>query len=416
MTTRPQQFAVVATCLLAAMSNAGAVTGFALAVFVLPGVVIGAAVGSFFAERHMFGAAIILGGLLALGWSELVNVWSGTADGPAARATFLATGFTLVAVVVAQTRSPAFFLVAVAGSVCAALLLGAGGEVRIVAVAAAVAAALTLASIEQSRRNWTARPRRGFALVLLPLLVGAVAAGVVLLQEQQHPGQPRALGSGLAYPGIKPPWTDPLGMTRKSTSPPTARARAQRQGSDLLNPRPATHERTAKKASAPVTKTSSAAAAKHASPFRLWPYVLIAILLAALALQVRLLAVRYAWFRLRRRLSVGAPAQQIIGAWAWMRIRLEACRLPLPAAASPDLLAAGRAATDLPAGVRVPLQALAASTTSAAFANGTAFGAAEVMAAWRAADQAEASARELLTRPARVGLAFRSPRPRVGAR
>ena len=223
MTTRPQQLAVVATCLLAAMTNAGAVTTFALAVFVLPAVAMAAAVGLFFAERHMFGTAIILGGLLALGWSELVNIVSGTADGPAARATFLAAACTLVAVVVAQSRSPAFFLVAVAGSVCGALLLGAGGEVRIVAVAAAVAAALTLASIEQSQRNWTAPPRRGLALVLLPLLVGAVAAGVVLLQVQQDPGQPRALGSGLAYPGIKPPWTDPLGMTRKSASPPTAR-------------------------------------------------------------------------------------------------------------------------------------------------------------------------------------------------
>ena len=144
--------------------------------------------------------------------------------------------------------------------------------------------------------------------------------------------------------------------------------------------------------------------------------MLIAILLVALALQVRLLAVRFAWFRLRRRLAVGAPSQQIIGAWAWVRIRLEACRLPLPAAASPDVVAAGGAAPDLPAGVRAPLQALAASTTTAAFANGQALGAAEVTAAWSAADRAEASARELLTRPARVGLAFRGPRRRVGVR
>ena len=45
--------------------------------------------------------------------------------------------------------------------------LGAAGEVRIVAVAAAVCAALTLGWIERSRRNWTAPPRRGIALVLL---------------------------------------------------------------------------------------------------------------------------------------------------------------------------------------------------------------------------------------------------------
>ena len=207
----------------------------------------------------MFGTAIILGGLLALGWSELVNIWSGTADGPAARATFLAAACTLVAVVVAQSRSPAFFLVAVAGSVCGALLLGAGGEVRIVAVAAAVAAALTLGSIEQSRRNWTAPPRRGFALVLLPLLVGAVAAGVVLLQVQHDPGQPRALGSGLAYPGIKPPWTDPLGMTRKLDEPAHGTSEiASQEAPTCSNPRPTTHERAATKVSAPVAKKRSA--------------------------------------------------------------------------------------------------------------------------------------------------------------
>src|SRR4051794_16243730 len=118
--TRMQQIAVVATCLLATMTNAGAVTAFALTVFLLPGVVMAAAVGSLLAARRMFGKALVLGGLLALGWSELVNIWSGATDGPAARATFVAAGCTLAAVVVARSHSPALFLLAVAASVCGA--------------------------------------------------------------------------------------------------------------------------------------------------------------------------------------------------------------------------------------------------------------------------------------------------------
>ena len=403
MTTRPQQLAVVVTCLLAAMTNAGAVTAFALAVFLLPGVVVAAALGSFLASRRMFGTALILGGLLAIGWSELVNIWSGTADGPAARATFVATGCTLVAVVVAWSRSPALFLVAVAGSVCGALLLGAGGEVRIVAVAAAVAAALTLGSIERSRRNWTAQPRRGPAVVLLSLLVGAVAAGAVLVQAQRDSRQPEAIGSGLAYPGIKPPWTDPLGTTAKSLSPPR-QAIPRHQNSNQLNPRSTSRER--------ATKNASTVATSHA----IWLYVLAGIALVALVLMGRLLAVRLAWRRLRGRLAAGAIAEQIIGAWSWTRIRLEECRLPLAAAVSPDMVAAGGTEIAFPAEVFAPLQTLATWTTSAAFASEQRLAAADVTAAWTAARQTEASARELLTRPARLRLAFRGPGARVRTR
>jgi len=415
-----QQLAVVGTCLLAAMTNAGAVTAFALAVFLLPGVAMAAVFGSFLAARRMFGTALIFGGLLALGWSELVNIWSGNANGPAARATFVAAGCTLVAVVVAQSRSPALFLVAVAGSVCSALLLGAGGEIRIVAVAATVAAALTLGSIERSQRNWTAQPRRGPALVMLSLLLGAVAVGVVLLQAQRDSRQPQALASGLAYPGIKPPWTDPLGTAANALSrPPTPQAIPQLQNSDRLNPRPTKHEQPTTKASTAASShatRSRNASRPNTSRFRIWLYVLVGILLLALALGARLLAVRLAWLRLRRRLVAGAPAQQITGAWAWMRLRLEVCRLPLPPAVSPDVVAAGAAGLDLPAEVFVPLRALATSTTSAAFANEQSLGAAEVIAAWTAADRAGASARGLLTRPARVRLAFRRPAPKVGTR
>ena len=95
--------------------------------------------------------------------------------------------------------------------------------------------------------------------------------------------------------------------------------------------------------------------------------VLVVLVLTALV-AARLLSTRLAWRRARRRLAVGAPADQVIGAWAWTRMRLEACRLPLAVALSPDVVVAGRATHDLPADVFTPLQELAAATTTAAFA------------------------------------------------
>ncbi len=413
MITRAQNVAVVMTCLLAALTNAGAVTPFALVVFVLPAVMVAAVLGSFLAARRASAIALILGGLLALGWSELVNVWSGTANGPAARATFVAAGCTLVAVVVARSSSPALFLLTVAASVCGALLLGAGGEVRGVAVAAAVSAALTLGWIEQSRRNWTARPRRAPALVLLSLLVGAVAAGVVLLQAQRDPRQPEALAAGQNYPHIKPPWSDPLGRAANSVSPPPQPRETARQPPPQ-SPKHQTksHPRTSKKPSTARTHTpppKHAAHGKHTSPSRVWLYVLAGILLVALALAARLLAVRLAWRRLRLRLASGAPAEQVTGAWAWMRMRLEACRLPLPAALSPDVVAAGGVMEDLPTETSGRLGFLATTTTLAAFASEGSVAPADGTAAWNAAGQVEAAVRGLLTRRSRTRLAFRGP-------
>jgi hypothetical protein len=164
---------------------------------------------------------------------------------------------------------------------------------------------------------------------------------------------------------------------------------------------------------APSTaRPDTAPAGKQTSrPF--WLYVVVAIalplLLLAALLAARLLSTRLAWRRVRRRLAAGAPPDQVTGAWAWTRMRLEACRLPLAADRSPDVVVAGRAMDDIPANVNTPLQALAAATTTAAFSHEQSLGAAEVAGAWTAADEADESAREHLTRRARARLAFRGP-------
>ena len=401
--TRAQQLAVAVTCLVAAVTYAGAVTTWAMGLFVLPGVVVAALLASLLAARRMSGMAIGVVGALVLGWAELANIWTGTANGPAARSTLFAAGWTLIAVVLAHSRWPALFLVGVAGVVVGALVLGAAGEVRIVVVAGAVCAALTLGWIERSHRNWAAPPRRGIALVLLSLLAGAAAIGAVLLQAQKDPRHPALFAQGRDYPGIKPAWTDPLATASRSLGT-TAAAGSQSK--------PQTTPPTSKPAAKQAAPSNHAPVRKHTSR-SIWFYAAAAILLVVLVLAAliagRLLFTRLAWRRMRRRLAGGAPADQVTGAWAWTRMRLEACRLPLAVDVSPDLVVAGRAADDVPAGVDTPLRMLAAATTKAAFSSDQSPSAREVAAAWRAAGRTEDSARELLTRRARARLALRGP-------
>jgi len=396
--TRGQQLAVTVTCLVAAVTYAGSVTTWAMGVFVLPGVLGAAVLATLLAARRMSGMAIGLAGALVLGWAELANVWTGTANGPAARSTAFAAGWTVIAVVLAHSRWPALFLAGVAGVVVGALHLGAAGEVRIVVVAAAVCAALTLGWIERSYRNWAVPPRRGVALVLLSLLAGAAATGAVLLQAAKDPRDPALIAQGRAYPGIKPAWTDPLGETAAQQATPNAK--------------PHVPPRNSRPAESPATRPDPVPVRKHSSRST-WFYVVAAIVLVVLVLAAlfaaRLLATRFAWRRVRRRLGAGAPPDQVTGAWAWTRMRLEACRLPLAADVSPDAVVAGRAMDDVPADVYTPLQALAAATTKAAFSREQSLSAGEVAAAWRAAGRADESARESLTRRARARLAFRGP-------
>jgi len=402
VTLRGQHVAVGATCLVAAVSYAGTVTTWALGWFVLPGAVGAALVGALLGARRLSTAALIVGGLLVLGWSELANVVTGLTNGPAARSTFAAAGCSLVAAVVAQSRYAAFFLAAVAGVVAGALILGTGGEVPVVAVATAVCAALTLGSIEAAHRNWTVRPRRSPALVLVALLVGAVAIGVVLVLKQSDPRQPEVLGPGRAYPAIKPAWTDPLATTRP--------AQPQQET------RPATHRSSGSRArpsTASVKPRSASARKQDTSRSKTWLYALAAFVLILLGIALlaaaRLLAVRVAWRRLRRRLATGTPAERVTGAWAWARLRLEACHLPLAVAVSPDTLADDESMGGLPTDIFRPMHALGRAATSAAFSHGQSVRAGDAAAAWRAAGRAETSARDLLTRRSRVALAFRRP-------
>jgi hypothetical protein len=401
---------VTVTCLVAAVTYAGAVTTWAMGLFVLPGVAGAALLASLLAAYGMSGIAIGVVGALVLGWAELANVWTGTANGPAARSTFFAAGFTVVAMLFAHSRWPALFLAGVAGVVAGALALGAAGEVRIVAVAAAVCAALTLGWIEQSQRHWTAPPRRGIALVLLSLLAGAAATGAVLAEAHNDPRPPELAAQGREFPRIKPAWSDPLATATAAQHDTNARPKPQAK--------PHTPRQTSKPAAERASRSHSAPVPEHTTRST-WFDVIAAIALVVLVLAAlvatRLLFARLAWRRVRRRLAEGSPADQIIGAWAWTRMRLEASRLSLAVDVSPDVVAVRRTMEGVPAGVYRPLRALASATTTAAFSREQSLSAGEVAAAWRAAGRADESARVSLTRCARARLALRGPASTVGS-
>ena len=71
--------------------------------------------------------------------------------------------------------------------------------------------------------------------------------------------------------------------------------------------------------------------------------LVLVLLILAVLIAARLLSTRFAWRRVRRRLAAGTAAEQVTGAWAWTRMRLEACRLPLGVDVSPDVVVATRA-------------------------------------------------------------------------
>ena len=107
--TRGQQLAVIGTCVVGALTYAGVVTTWAMGLFVLPGVAGAAFIASLLAARRMSGMAIGVVGAFVLGWAELANIWTGTANGPAARSTALAAGWTLIAVSSPTRAGPRFF-------------------------------------------------------------------------------------------------------------------------------------------------------------------------------------------------------------------------------------------------------------------------------------------------------------------
>lgn len=365
-------------CVVAALSYSGAVTLVALLSFVLPAVVLVVVVTAGVARRS-WRLAPVLGLVAALGVAEIVNLVSGTGNGPAARSTFAAAAFTAFAVAAVLSPASALFAAAVVGVVVGALGLGAGAEVAPVAVATAVVTVVALAVLEAQDRRWTRRPPQLTTVVVLALLVGGLVATVALQADRRLDGDPSVLAPGAVQPTIRPPQVlgDP-------------------------DPRPTS---TATPAPA-VGRGTSAPSEETAAPLRtIWLTVLGGVLALLVFVALRVLWVTLAWRRLRRRLRRGSGREQVAGAWVWATRRLRAGGWPMPPSLSADAVGAGQGTAGLPRTLRIPLRQVAESTVEAVYAPPLEDHDSGI--AWAAADEVGRGAVSALRLAPRLGFALR---------
>jgi hypothetical protein len=327
--------------------------------------------------------------LVALVGAEIVNLQTGLTEGPAARSSALAAAGCGVAPLLSHSRWPAAFLLPVVGVLAGALLLGAGGQVEVVAIATAAMAALTLALVERDQRAY-AGPMRTTAAILASLLLGVtVAAFAVFFHSElggRAPASPlaRTLTRHVAAPGF----LHPLDSTSKAVS---ATPEAHSGG---------------RKARA---STSSAGTAIHRQPsHRAW---LRWLLLMPVALVVGAAGFRWAysawrWRRVFRQILRNNPRAPA-AAWIWTLAHLQRLGFKWPRSVSPDRVAAGH-----DVGMAAPMQdhmvLLAGTVAPALFSAGSSAEASDALA-WRQAETAARAGWEFAGRRGRLMARLRLP-------
>jgi hypothetical protein len=369
---------VLLTCLVASVSYIGAVTQSALAVFVLPTVLLVGVVTMRLRSRP--GPALVTVLLVSAAVGQGVNVASGQFQGSVARSAGVAALATGISVVLSATRRPALFLLPVAAIVAWALALGAGARVELVAMVTAGVALVALAAVERDLRLFMRPPRMAGSVLLALLFV--VGAGVIAAQYQLHHDSRRAASpfrETLATT-IEPPKI--LSLTRHP--PPSATKAVPAQPAPVA---------------APTTHHS-----RLHEVLRELLWVLLAVVVAlVLGLLARLLWVALAWRRFHRRLSRVQPPEA--GAWTWTLARLERLGSRLPSHVSPDVAST---LADLPR----PVRDLADIVAPAVFAPGPSRVSADV---WLHAQAAVEDARRSTRGLHRHRAYWRSPAVRTRA-
>jgi hypothetical protein len=387
--------AVTITCLVAAASYSGAITFPVLMFGLLPGLLLAAAVATALSLVGSPPSAAVFGVLVALACAELVNVLAGESNGPAARSTFAAAGFTAVAVAVAGGSFPALFLVGPVGVLAGALGLGSGAEVQGVAVATAVVGVLAMASVESESRRWVGRPGGRIYILVMALFCGGIATGVWLALDHRVERDAYVVSSTSVDATIHPPG---LGLAHKLSRP------SKPADSSSTTPSPTPSSSASANSATPLSVGSSG----ESMLARASSVVLVLGVLGAGALMLRLIWVAWTWRQLRRRLRRGEPAAVISGAWVWARRRLGAAGVVMPRSLSPDSVADG-AVSDVPRRVLPPLQRLAAQVVVVAFSADSGASVEQASNAWQSANQAASAALQALPPIKRAQVWFRTP-------
>jgi hypothetical protein len=387
--------AVLVTVMVASTSYAGAVSERALFGFDLPAVAIAFFVTDALMQQRLLRLAVAIGMVVAVVWAEVANLVTGQTNGPAARSAVAVGVCTVVALAVVASRFPALFLIPVAGVVAGALLLGAGGEVRIVAIATVVSSVAALAVVESAAR----RPVRGLRgerrtrpwSVLAMCLAVAAIASILAITQARHDGRtPHAAIAGTKNSQISPPWSDPFPAVHGAAA--------------LQAPPP----RSTSAQSPPVPVRPQVKHVHHSHRLLWWVLGLLGALLLMFCIAVasRYLLTRRSWLRLRARLWRQPPAEAVCGAWVWARLRLRLYRDPLPAQLSPEAVPGYLASETSPP--RESLQDLAALVASVAFA-ATPADEGDVSRAWELADSVAADALADLELLPRLRARFMAP-------
>jgi hypothetical protein len=357
------------TCLVAAGAFAGAVSWRALLGLVLPAILITAVIG---ASRRGVLARLVAVAVTALILAEIVNVVSGDVQGPAARATAGGALLAGIGLVLATSRFAAMFLLPVVGIVAWAMALGAGGQVRLVAVATAVSAVWSLLTVERRQRRLEATTGTSSvaAMALMLVLAGTVLALVIQSQSDRRPPLvPFAyLNEHLPapVPGLLPAARpDGRGASTHATVDDHVRA---------------SH----------VTRTLTAG-----------------LMLLMVGASGRLAWVRVSWQLLQQRLRRGTNRERIAGAWLFASHRLASLGHGLNPSASPDVVSRSSPNQDL--------RQLASLVERAVFAPTADVDAVDATSAWVHAVNAVHTARTYANRWERARGAWRTApgRPRT---
>lgn len=261
--------------------------------------------------------AFIAGVTLTIAFALLADTYGGATSGPIARATVLTCGLTAASTAIAFTRYPLLLLAPSLALLGSTLALGAVGSTGAWVGLWAVAAAVTAAMLGPYRKRDLAAPARLAPFALL--IAGAGLVAVVSLV--------------IASPLLGTPWTIPGAGASFANAPLIARAQQPPPSAEVVT--------------GPVVDDAPPPAAPVDSDFLTiidWVILVTFALLLIFALMlIWLLAHRvvswFYWRTLRWRLSRGTPEQRVIGAWTYLRLRLDAHADPLPASASPDVAA-----------------------------------------------------------------------------
>ena len=288
----------------------------------------------------------------------------------------MACAVTAAMCVILPTQYPVAIVPASAMLLLGALGLGATGSVLWLVGLWAVAAAVTIAMVGPYRQSDLSERSRLVPFAGLLLAAGAIAVITVIV----------------VAPVLRDPWTIPGSGTYA-----VPEAVAPSPGVPPATDAPDTPDSTTSDAiEAEPLPSADAVAPPDATPVPAedsstvvgWLARVLALLLLLLLLGlVALLAwrgfVAWRWDRTRRRLATGPPAQQVVGAWTWVRLRRAHHERPLPVSLSPDVAVAWSDANAQP-----DVHAVARVVAAVAFNPAASVPPAEADRAWEAARRA----------------------------